>query len=254
MNFNLYDQVNKIYLFITFYTLIIFSPILFLLHKVEALFLKISKLEQANTDLILRNKELESLMIEQKAFIVQNSNLEILNKPIISSMSDDYKIFLIKVTLLIILCIIIFGISFYWFYFLKYGLLSIYTKGVTGLNAYVVSLFYSNNLKSFKYTDRLNNVFTIKLNDDGNGNGVVDILIKPFNSSTTCSLEEFLARNPDLFDSALSEANSSLMSGICGVCSQTLAAGSEVTAQAAISLATSETATDVATSAIDLIF
>jgi hypothetical protein len=207
-------SVNKVTTgMLFFYNLLSLSAMGFLYYNFQLVFDKLQELEKANQALTLQNTELHRFLLQ-----LQNANSEVstalVTKDVLTPMSEDYKMFLIKL-ILIISILSLGGLSaWYAFYWFKFSFLGSLYKGFLTLGTIpsffsttgFTSLFYTDHIKSFSYTDRFENVITVKFTENS-----ADIFVKLANTDVTSSLEAVFARHPEIFSNLAQVANSGVL-------------------------------------------
>lgn len=192
-------SINKTYIvfilnafYLTLITYII-SYIINLDEKYSIIIASNKKLE-ANNEVLLNiirslEEKLDNTRTIQEVFVA----------PAPLPMSDNYKIFLIKLIFFLIISILAFLSIWYVYAYIKLSFWSHFIKGassVGSINTYFSSFLKLNNITEFNCRDSLNNVFFVKVNDV---NKTCEIFITPCNSENTYSLEDFFKLYPEFF-------------------------------------------------------
>jgi hypothetical protein len=193
-------SINKIYIF--------FIVNIFYLSLIGYIVLYITDLDKKYCTIIASNKKLEVnneillntiRSLEEK---LDNTKIiqEVYSGPEPLLMSDNYKMFLIKIIIFLIISILAVFSIWYVYSYIKVSLLSLFVKGASSVGT--VSSYFSyflskNSIKSFKCRDSFDNIFSLKLNEEDR---TFDIFIKPFNSNETYLLEDFFRLHPEVFN------------------------------------------------------
>jgi hypothetical protein len=195
-----YYTISKVYIdfLLLVYNFAILFSFGFLYHNFQLLSNQVTALEKLNSELLLQNNELRQLFRDRAP--------EVINPAAVTPMTDEYKIFLIKLAVILV-GLSLFGactyLGFYWF---KASIVGFFQKGVWG---YLSSFLTYNHLDRISYTDKLNNNIVVRFIGKS-----VDIDIKPFNSETYISLEEFFSKHPELFREVLQSSTDVVNSAI----------------------------------------
>jgi len=205
--------MNEKYTFSINKTYIVFIVNIFYLSLIGYIVLYITDLDKKYSTIIASNKKLEVnneillntiRSLEEK---LDNTRIiqEVYAAPESLPMSDNYKIFLIKIMIFLIISVLAFFSFWYVYSYIKVSLLSLFVKGASSVgtvNSYFSYFLSKNNIKSFKCRDSFDNVFSLKLNETDR---TFDIFIKPFNSNDTYLLEDFFRMHPERFSLVTTE-------------------------------------------------
>jgi len=159
----------------------------FLFHNFQLLSNQFSRLEKVNQELFEQNIQLRRLLEDKIA-------LEVIN-PSVTPMSDEYKIFLIKLSIILVVLSLLGVGVYFWFYWFKVSVAGLFQKTAWG---YLSSFLSYNKLEKITYVDKLNNSILIRFTDKS-----TSIDIKPYNCENFISLEEFFLKHPELFKEVL---------------------------------------------------
>jgi len=199
--------MNEKYTFSINKTYIVFIVNIFYLSLIGYIVLYITDLDKKYSTIIASNKKLEVnneillntiRSLEEK---LENTRIiqEVYAAPEPLPMSDEYKIFLIKVIIFLIISVLGFFSLWYIYSYIKVYLLSLFVKGASSVgtvNSYFSYFLSKKNIKSFKCRDSYDNVLSIKLNE---ADQTFEIFIKPFNLNETYLLEDFFRLNLERF-------------------------------------------------------
>ena len=191
---------NKYFiLFFANMILIIAISSFFYMH-IERMNSQLIELQNLNNILLTQNLEIRNL-IEQ--FQIKNIEETLVEQNQSTILSNDYRSFYIKIAL-ILSCSCLAGFSvwyiYYWLKFLIYN-----SFAIPSINGFLNKFFYENVIESFSKDDKYGNVYTVYISHTQK---TVEINIKPVNSETTYTLENYLEMNKEIFDNTNSLLNS----------------------------------------------